>query len=266
MTTGGSSCSCAASGSTTNGSRQAGNLYAWGEWEPESEIVSKLNPPDDDPQHPRYLWRPYYVPKKDYRGLHNTDPFIFGERFLYSNCGQKDRGRGRGLRHLAQGSVIAFGSGKAVSGEQRWMLDTVLVVRDSVDYDASKARTALRGWVPDAFLDVTGGPLADNTEGPVSGTCAPIGARLRLYRGATLNDPVDGMFSFFPARAAGRWFPRPLIDLPSDYFNAAAWRGPKGTGRSRTPDELRDLWDSLVAQVHNAGLVLGTHAELPEQR
>ena len=65
-----------------NANTQAGVLHAWGEWEPESEVVAKLNPPKGDPRHPRYLWRPFYVPKEDYRGLHNTDPFIFGERFL----------------------------------------------------------------------------------------------------------------------------------------------------------------------------------------
>ncbi len=249
-----------------NANTQTGVLHAWGEWEPESEVVAKLNPPKGDPRHPRYLWRPFYVPKEDYRGLHNTDPFIFGERFLYSNCRQNKVG----LRHLARGSVIAFGSGKTVNGERRWMLDTVLVVRDFVDYDQSKARTALRDWVPDAFIDVTCGPLADNAEGRSQGrACAPTGARLRLYRGATRDDRIDGMFSFFPAlppAGGDAGFSRPLIDLPDEYFNATAWRVAKGSGRRRRPDELRGLWDQLVAQVRRAGLVLGTRAELPERR
>ena len=30
--------------------------------------------------------------------------------------------------------------------------------------------------------------------------------------------------------------------------------------------ELRDLWNSLVTQVHDAGLVLGTWAEVPPQK
>lgn len=283
-----------------NGNRQAGVLHAWGEWEPESEVVAKLDPPDGDPRHPRYLWRPFYVPREDYRELHNTDPFIFGECFLYSNCRQE---KNSGLRHLARGSVIAFGSCKKDSKKRwRWLLDTVLVVRDFIDYDQSKAREALRDRVPVAFLDVTGGPLAAANAGAErsSGTCTPTGLRLRLYRGATPDNHVDGMFSFFPAlppagrpvakvpcctesgglhrrsNAAGsfatgrggdaRGFPRPVIDLPSEYFNPASCRAPKGIRRSRKPDELRALWDRIVAQVRKAGLVLGTHAELPGRR
>lgn len=249
-----------------NGNRQTGELHAWGEWEPESEVVARLNPPDGDPRYPRYLWRPFYVPKEDYRGLRNTDPFIFGERFLYSNCGQTKPG----LRCLDRGSVIAFGSGKTIDGEKRWMLDTVLVVSDFVDYDQPKVRTALRGWVPDGFLDVVGGPLAANAAGIDSRTCASTDARtrLRLYRGATHNDRVDGMFSFFPALPPAdgdAGFQRPLVDLPSEYFNAAASRGPKGIRRNRESGELRDLWEQLVAQVKESGLVIGTRAELPER-
>ncbi len=92
-----------------------GELWAWGEWEPESRLIRKLDQPRSNQDYPRFLWQPYYVPKKSYRGLHNTDPFIFGERFLYSNCGQEAK---PGLMRLGEGSVIAFGSGKkGVGGE-----------------------------------------------------------------------------------------------------------------------------------------------------
>ena len=83
-----------------DGCRRNGELYAWGEWEPESDLVRELRQPGADPQYPRYLWNPYYVPRDDIRGLHNTDPFIFGESFLYSNCRQ---GSNPGLTHLADG-------------------------------------------------------------------------------------------------------------------------------------------------------------------
>ena len=200
------------------------------------------------------------------RGLHSTDPFIFGARFLYSHCGQASK---RGLRDLGQGSVIAFGSGRVIDNVPRWMLDTVLVVRDFKDYIAADARMALNDWVPATFLDVTGGPLTDNgREVPPSGTCAAPPARLRIYRGATPDDPIQGMFSFVPAIPAGRnsGFPRPLVDLPGDYFNARNFRAPMGQSRSRRPDELRNLWKRLVKQVRDAGLVLGTRADLPARR
>ena len=247
-------------------SRQVGALLAWGEWEPESDLIRRLDQPRCDLQSPRYLWRPYYVPKNSYRGLHSTDPFIFGGRFLYSNCGQASK---RGLRHLGQGSVIAFGSGVRIDGAWRWMLDTVLVVRDFKDYNAADARNELKDQVPATFLDVAVGPLTDNSEDALtSGTCAATHARLRLYWGATPDDPIDGMFSFVPAIPTGgnSAFSRPLVDLLGDSFNARNIRAPKGQGTSRRPDELRSLWKQLVKQVRDAGLVLGTHADLPARR
>ncbi len=248
-----------------NGHRRAGQLHAWGEWEAESELVATLNRPDGDSPYPRWLWRPFYVPKASYDGLHNTDPFIFGPRFLYSNCFQPSR---PGLRQLDEGSVILFGSAKKVHGDWRWMLDTVLVVRDFKDYQWSDARNALGDWTPRTFLDVTVGPLTGDAGQSTPRKCAPTGPQLRLYRGATSKEPVDGMFSFFPARPAGgdEGFGRPFIDLPVEYLNPRAFRSPKGLRRNRAPEELRGLWDRIVAQVHGAGLVLGTFAELPERR
>ena len=98
------------------------------------------------------------------------------------------------------------------------MVDTVLVVADSAEYDAGAARAALADSASEAFLEVTAGPIADNEE-----------ASFRLYRGATPRDPVDGMFSFFPATPAegDSGFPRPVIELPGEYFNPGKLAGPE---------------------------------------
>ena len=251
-----------------DGTMGSGVMWAWGEWEPESKLICKSNSSPVDCRYPRYLWDPYYVRRDSYKKLHNTDPFIFGKCFLYSNCGQSSPNK-VGLKHMDQGSVIAFGCGKAIDSERRWTLDTVLVVRDFVEYDMRKAHTALKDWAPDTFLDVTGGPLADHDEDEsTSRTCTPASARLRLYRGATPGDPVEGMFSFFPAMpgGGGSGFPKPFVDLPRKYFNPTNWQAPKGLGKERSFDDLSDLWKRLVSQVHDAGLVLGTYAALPPER
>ena len=60
-------------------------------------------------------------------------------------------------------------------------------------------------------------------------------------------------------------FPRPPI-VRIEQVNPRNWRAPKGHGEERTLKELRRLWDSLVAQVLQADLVLGTYANLPERR
>ena len=177
--------------SEKDGTKQTSKLWAWGEWEPESDLIREFDTKHGGPYFPRFLWQPYYVPRNDYRGLHNTDPFIFGDCFLYSNCGQIGSSR-RSLKHLDRGSVIAFGSGKKADSERRFILDTVLVIRDSCAYDPLEPDEKLKFKVPDAFLNVTGGPLAaDLSENPQKGG-------FRLYRGATPDDPVGGMFSFFP--------------------------------------------------------------------
>ncbi len=97
-------------------------------------------------------------------------------------------GKWPNLRKLERGSVIAFGSKK----RHGWVLDTVLVVADSFDYLAADTHTAVEGHVPDVSLHVTGGPLAENDATET----------LRLYRGATPDDPVDGCAEFLAAGVA----------------------------------------------------------------
>ena len=246
-----------------------GALWAWGEWEAESDLICELDVPQDDSRgpHPRYLWDPYYaIPKEGYKNLHNTDPFIFGDQFLYSNCGQTANSK-RSLKCLGRGSVIAFGSGKKIKGDWKWMLDTVLVVKDSIPYDPLNPCKALKDRVPKAFLDVTGGPLANNPEKrPGSRVCGPGEMELRLYFGATREDPIHEMFSFFPAKpeGSGMGFPRPFIEnLPDKYFTPGNTRTPKGAAHPLSPEKLLCLWRLLVANVRRDGLVLGTRAELP---
>ena len=183
--------------------------------------------------------------------LHNTDPFIFASRFLCSNCGQGVHGTG-GLWFIDYGSLIAFGSGRKIGGQPRWVLDTVLVVKDS---RLSDPREALEGWVPEGLLEVTGGPLMaaakDLGKESGAGACGPTSERFRLYRGATPDDPVDEMFSVFravPTEGRSR-FARPMVSLDENCFNPRNWQAPKGT---------------RVSQVREAGLVLGSRAEMPE--
>lgn len=246
-----------------DGRKRSGDLWTWGEWEPESDCARKFDTRDG--HHPRYLWCPYYSPKNSYHLLLNTDPFIFGKHFLYSNCLQLHH---CGLKHLEQGSVIAFGSGKKVGSERKWMLDTVLVIGDSILYDPLDPHAALKDWVPDAFLHVTGGPLTYDPKMKKLTAKDPEKRKLRLYRGATPDDPICGMFSFFPAKPASSksGFPRPFVDLQHKCFNSRNWQAPKGHQCDLSPAELRCLWNLLVAQVRDAGLVLGTRAKVPPRR
>ena len=246
-----------------NGRSHPDTLWAWGEWEADSTHVRPFSRPRGDRQLPRHLWRPCWIPRPTYDGLHNTDPFIFGDRFLYSNCGQTARNK-QALKHLAPGSVIAFGSGKKLGDTSLWVLDTVLVVRDACWYDPTDPARTLEGTVSEDFLGVTGEPLSAHKELRSN----PNGRCLRLYLGATPSDPVFGMYSFFPAMRAGTeaGFARPSIALDDEYFCVANTQMPKGATRHIDCDNvLHRLWQSLVDQVRNPGLdlVIGTQAKLP---
>ena len=229
--------------------KDSGELWAWGEWEAESKLLRHLDQ-SGDKQLPSRLWRPHYIPKDAYHNLHNTDPFIFGRRFLYSNCKQTGA-----MKHLGPGAVIIFGSHR-----DEWVLDTVLVISSHVKYKASEARSVLADCAPEAFVHVTAGPIADNFKGK--------DWEGKLYEGATPDHRVDGMFSFFPAMPANGevGFKRPAVRLPSQYFDETQTRREYGRRSNLTIGQIRELWDSLVSQVREAGLVLGTHAALPERR
>jgi len=241
-------------------------MDVWGEWEPESRVIAEFELEEQCSHAPRYLWEPYWVARDSYWGLHNTDPFIFGDCFLYSNCRQTSQG-GAGLRNLGKGSIMAFGSGKEIKGKRKWVLDTVFVVRDYIDYDPLNPLRKLEGKVPDCFLEVSIKPLRQNLRR--NNGCINECSRLRLYRGATPDFPVNGMFSFFPARLASKrsCFSRPAICLEETYFNPRNWQAPKGCalgGPNLGEGTRRSLWNSLVKQVQNEGLILGTSAQLPK--
>ena len=71
---------------------ETSELVFWGEWEPESEGNPIASPVPDGP---RWVHRPYYVRPASYPGdLQNTDPFVFGDRFLYTLCRQTKPIRG----------------------------------------------------------------------------------------------------------------------------------------------------------------------------
>src|SRR5207253_1444740 len=89
--------------------RVAGRVAFWGEWEPPSRVTD-LYPTRNGL--PRFAHEPFVEDRPTYRGLHNTDPFVFGPQFLYTNC-QQYTNHGQTptqLRWLDRGSVILFGS------------------------------------------------------------------------------------------------------------------------------------------------------------
>jgi hypothetical protein len=234
---------------------QTAKLSLWGEWEPESE-----GEPIDRPLRngPHWVHRPYYVRPASYTGnLQNTDPFIFGDQFLYTLCRQTKSINGHKrptvFRDLAPGSLILFGSLK--SGD--FVLDTLFVVSEGVLHDSSSWPNVLAGIVSESYVDVTLRPTYQ-TERPHP---------LRLYKGATFADPFQGMFSFVPCMpvASGpKGFPRPAIRLP-DVITSSLPIGAKVT-RNLSVESVKKMWSRVEKQVLEQGLALGIRFELPPRR
>jgi hypothetical protein len=234
------------------GAAHDGEVLFWGEWEPPSK-VEDLEAPGRD--YPRYLHRPFLEPRTEFAGYRNTDPFVFGDEFLYTGC-QQWRGKPHGnpvqLRYLLPGSIILFGS---CAGD-RFLLDTVFVVRDFIDHDRDNYRDALRGAVPDAYWTVTLGPWYS---GP------PDGRTFRLYRGATPANAVNGMFSFFPCHRADapatRGFSRPGLSQ----LACVKPRLRQGWSATKLGDvaQAADVWHSVRQAVLAEGCEFGVRAAIP---
>lgn len=247
-----------------DGRSENGEIVFWGEWEPESSVIRRIG--DPKPFFPHYVLDPFYVLPKSYNGLHhNTDPFVFGDQFLYSNCLQHAFPK---LRHLSQGSVILFGS---CQGGEAFVLDTVFVVDHWMCYTRANYQQDLAGEIPTEFEEVTVLPLQAESGGCSSEekSCAPDSQeRLRLYFGPTHEQPVHGMYSFFPCQpyeANTMGFARPRITMPKRIADR------KNTGITQKDpvaslDEMRGLWEKVVKQVKDSGLSLGVSVEMPKRR
>jgi hypothetical protein len=88
---------------------------------------------------------------------------------------------------------------------------------------------------------------------------------LTLYRAATLDRPVSGMFSFVPARRAddpAPRFPRPAIGIPG-LINPANRQSTWGSKRPLDIGAVRTAWCAVKEQVVEAGLLVAVSLEAP---
>lgn len=226
-----------------------GDLAFWGEWEPPSRIERRW---PAEGRLPRALHRPYWNRPATDGFRQNTDPWVWGERMLYSNCKQitGPQRRPTSMQALTRGSVICFGS--TIDGD--FCVDTVLVVASAEPWVPAEADD-LR--IDDAFKICTGQSI----------TTAPRDAHLRLtlYRGATVDDPVEGMFSFVPARRADEADPRfcrPSVRLPG-WIKPGSRQSTWGSKRPVPIETIHDAWGSIREQVLARDLLLATRIGTP---
>jgi hypothetical protein len=237
-----------ASGSVVEWSAQRDHrdvpLVFWGEWEAPSvywRVASSGKPM------PSFLHAPFRPERWPEASVQNTDPMVFGDAFIYSNCLQPAF---RSLRSLTPGSIVLFGRYGRERGAHSFGLDTCLVIDDIETLPPGGD-----GWGVEIVSDAVLRPLASE------------GARdpLTVYSG---RSGPDAPFSFFPARrfeGAASLFARPTLEPTgalAGVINTAKNQGIKGTSDLSEAD--RDaIWAEVARQVSDQGCHLGYHAALP---
>lgn len=153
------------------------------------------------------------------------------------------------LQHLDRGSIVLFGS----ASDGSFVLDTLFVVGDvvgeftPVDDDLD--------FDPTFHLCTVDSLTKDDT----------ATASLTLFRGATTENPVDGMFSFVPCIDAAdprQRFRRPSISLPG-VINPKSKQSPSGAKIPRSLGMRQEVWAAIVDQVLASGLSLASRLKLP---
>lgn len=253
----------------SNGKVQTGAIGFWGEWEAETEVSKN---PLKKPSYPRYIHKPI-VPVKNPKGMaddskkcgikgadniaspQNTDPCVFCDKnsdgeFLYAFCQQKNDGKDSTLlKSLEKGAVVVFGS--HVAG--KFIIDTVFVVAESIHY-SGKTIGEFKGSVPAWYFLLTLNHVAPD-------------ACFTLYKGATYNNPVDGMYSFFPCvidEKINSGFERPnLEDFNSGQAESSSSKrfdSDQKQGIRKIELSAQDVWQEIVAKVYAKNLSLGVKA------
>lgn len=228
-----------------DGQLKTGPVVFWGEWEAQSRVVRTFA--NGGPGYPRWLHEPYWEVPRHRLHLQNTDPLVFGDRFMYSNCRQA---RNRKLRELAPGSLVVFGS----KHQREFVIDTVFVVGEEAE----------------EFLGAAAGEVADDewvravVFNPLGRSLKAAHQKFRLYRGRTYAEAPSGPFSFVPCRPssdAELAFARPVLRLPPRWIEPNLAMGAKATSASAA--EIRDLWEEIAQQVGEARLALGVRLDPP---
>lgn len=240
------------------------DLLFWGEWEPTS-WVEPIKPKGSGDPH--WMHKPFLEINgtstyQDIDEYANTDPFVFGDHFIYSNCrqmitynGQKKPSR---LCSLQVGSVILFGSALKVPFPH-FALDTVFVVGDSKQYVPRNYKKGLNTFIPENFERIMGFEQWPDEF---------IDLQFRCYHGVTADKPINGMYSFVPCKPYNGihvGFPRVILTnrdfaafgniiidkLSQNYHNTAL----------DNISESKRIWDKVCQIVRQQGCERGVNFE-----
>ena len=252
---------------------EAKSLCVWceAEWDTMYRPLSVPPAPGID-IYPRRLHKLYPSIRSLTSGSMNSDPYIFGSQFIYSNCRQKQLAKSP----ILPGDIILFGSIKMGRNSQprSFLLDTVFVASDAkfdvpVTTTLADIRKACKNRISDLFEKTVLVPLKSGN------ACATDAEKRRpidftLYFGASFHAKYQGMYSFAPIRVPGlepvcggdQGYPR-LVLTPNNTsgklrdainFNI----NPRSGVSCKTGCDTRKVWEELVKFVFSRGYVCGT--------
>lgn len=251
--------------------RYEDELMFWAEWEPQSTVKRRLTHFEDLP---RYLYEPWFdlsAPLTNTSSRsgnvcavgnrQNSDPFIFGKEFYYFVCKQKRKTGYTMLTDLQPGDIILFGS--KLKGH--FVLDTVFVISDAkpITYIPENIDYMIKPNVSDEYYNISFvSAFWRDLKKHQTPTTYPQG--YKLYSGATIDNPYNGMFSFVPVKSdnqKGIGFERPQI-LSSSYVNPDLMMNYRT--RQTSQNEAKNFWIDIASQVLAKDLFLGTKFEMPK--
>jgi hypothetical protein len=217
-------------------------IYFWGEWEPQSYFV-RLTDNESNKQLPNSLHTPVFSNKE--KGLYNTDPFVFGNYFYYTNCKQPTLNNILEGEGLEKGSIIIFGTPYGKS----FTLDTVFVVNNIYSEEYYKNN---RKDFPDLLREATLDHRNFLDKDPPN----------KIFTGLMYHESRGSFFSFVPCASGEKGkqgVKRPF--LPFKKFNLKNGRGPKII-EGFTPEEF---WNKVVNKILEDGYHLGIQVDLPRR-
>ena len=241
-----------------------GSVTFWGEWEPHSNFSVHHSGDGEYMVHRPYIDTQCERPKK-----HNTDPYVFGSKFWYTDCKQKRYGN---VRELVDGSLILFGTERP--SDKTFLLDTVFVVKKRHTHDGMQNNLS-RGLI-DFGLD-----FATISRGGLDLEKRNFG----FYEGQMFSDN-NKYFSFVPCKPGLSESPvfheRAQLAVEEFGFSKIS-RSSNGTMRgagsvcmsicpnginkckaNHSIDEVHSLWRRVVQCCYEQGFALGVEMPEPE--
>ena len=251
-------------------------LTFWGEWEPQSRIT-RIDNPIEDKCLPHVIHHPVLnLNERKHDSLkrcrQNTDPFVFHEQFLYRCCQQTRKTGPTQLAHLLPGSIVLFGS----RVNNLFAIDTVFVVGNYRDYYDRKGGVKFDPNLKN-YAEIVGVGLRSLGAGNCSG-CGGNSrsggkpSQMRLYYGASPENPFEGMYSFVPCkRLSGnaQGCARPTLtqdDMRDIYDDCITDNLPEGCKycNDATLDDNIKAWNHIRKLFAERGYLEGVKFECPE--